>query len=523
MSKGLGSHDAAILSESPAKTPRLDSGLLRNHLHPTLAGVAGRNSGDSPMRARLAALEMELEALKRGSDAGSGLTGADLAAAIKQQAEVLKDTLSSTGNQSSVTAVKADLTWPTLTNDRSDARDVSQFYEEFEDVCTLANNCKGMSFREQVLALRGRCRSSRLKTYTNVYRAAWKSGAVLSDPNAVYDRIKSRHLVFGESREEKEVRVDSEHALLMKGKLSGHQFEPLFEASIAELESVGLGKTPRELYLSYLPKMPAHLQKEIRSDNCGLPIRRISAVVLRYAGRRLGRKPVRSCWSMSIERPPTENRLTPYSRMTRTLPTLRPLRRGRSLISLRPRLSNWRRRMSQQQPRPRSISPCSRYRIRELVRGRRFAFTLGITVAALRERIALIPMIRSCASKPSQTEVAPVGVRPTRPLLARDPRAVARERPRRKPKPKLARKVAERERAVSPRSVPSSPRMGPAGGRELRYGALLARGAKRGSTAIDLDTAIGRQYGESLRCFQHPSGQRGNFPGGEVRGAAGLS
>ena len=43
--------------------------------------------------------------------------------------------------------------------------------------------------------------------------------------------------------------MDSEHALLMKGKLSGHQFEPLLEASIAELESIGLGKTPKELYL----------------------------------------------------------------------------------------------------------------------------------------------------------------------------------------------------------------------------------------------------------------------------------
>ena len=27
-----------------------------------------------------------------------------------------------------------------------------------------------------------------------------------------------------------------------------------------------MGKTPRELYLSYLRKMPPHLQKEIRSD-----------------------------------------------------------------------------------------------------------------------------------------------------------------------------------------------------------------------------------------------------------------
>ena len=35
---------------------------------------------------------------------------------------------------------------------------------------------------------------------------------------------------------------------------------------MADLESVGLGKTPRELYLSYLRKMPPHLQKEIRQD-----------------------------------------------------------------------------------------------------------------------------------------------------------------------------------------------------------------------------------------------------------------
>ena len=61
------------------------------------------------------------------------------------------------------------------------------------------------------------------------------------------------------SREEREVRVDGEHASLSKGRLTGHQFEPLFEASIAELEAVGLGKTPRELYLSYLQKMPPHL------------------------------------------------------------------------------------------------------------------------------------------------------------------------------------------------------------------------------------------------------------------------
>ena len=61
--------------------------------------------------------------------------------------------------------MKTDLQCPSLiTDDRSDVRDVVQFYEEFEDVCGLANNCNGMNFREKLLALRARCRGSRLKT-----------------------------------------------------------------------------------------------------------------------------------------------------------------------------------------------------------------------------------------------------------------------------------------------------------------------------------------------------------------------
>ena len=87
-----------------------------------------------------------------------------------------------------------------------------------------------------------------------------------ADPASVYERIKSKHLLFSESVEEREIRVDSEHAALLKGKLTGHQFEPLFERSIAELEEIGLGKTPRELFLSYLRKVGPHLQKEIRKD-----------------------------------------------------------------------------------------------------------------------------------------------------------------------------------------------------------------------------------------------------------------
>ena len=137
-----------------------------------------------------------------------------------------------------ITAVKTDYSGPPLQTTARMSETVVQFYEELEDVCGFANNCKGMNYRE-LLALRARCRGSRLKTFTNVHKAAFKTGEVTDNPQAVYERIKQRHLVFTESREEKEMRVDAEHVALMKGRLTGH-VEPL-----AELESVGLGKTAR--------------------------------------------------------------------------------------------------------------------------------------------------------------------------------------------------------------------------------------------------------------------------------------
>ena len=189
-----------------------DLGALAKELGPAVPKDAdGLGRGDSPLRARLAALEMELEALKRGSDGGASVAdggqAADLTAALKEQTEALKEALSARTGSNSITTVKTDLVWPTLTDDKSDTKDVVLFYEEFEDVCVLANNCRGMSGCEKLLAVRARCKGSRAKAY----RAAWKTGEVVDDPEAVYLRIKNKHLMFGESREEREVRIDGEH------------------------------------------------------------------------------------------------------------------------------------------------------------------------------------------------------------------------------------------------------------------------------------------------------------------------
>ena len=76
------------------------------------AGLAKHSTdgGNSPLHAKVAALEMELEALKRGSD-GSVAGG-------EAQTKMLQETLMAKGGVTSVTSVKTDVNWPTLTDDR---------------------------------------------------------------------------------------------------------------------------------------------------------------------------------------------------------------------------------------------------------------------------------------------------------------------------------------------------------------------------------------------------------------------
>ena len=128
---------------------------------------------------------MELEALRQ-EKADSEVGGKkSLAAALEEQTRVLKEALSSRGSSSTVTAVKTDLSWPTL-GTRELTRRMSR---------SFMRNLKMFVAREKLLALRARCKGSRLKTYQNLYLAAWQSGEVLEDPEAVYERIKSKHLL----------------------------------------------------------------------------------------------------------------------------------------------------------------------------------------------------------------------------------------------------------------------------------------------------------------------------------------
>jgi len=156
--------------------------------------------------------------------------------------------------------------WPRLSDDTSDTRDVREFYETFEDVCGLANDCNGMGPEDMLLALRPLCTGSRLKSFMNIYKRESRAGTVRADPAKVYQLIKAKHLLFTESADEKELRASKAFNACTKGKLLGHQFEPLFEAAVADLEEVGLGKSQRELCLAYVDKIGPKLAQVVRRD-----------------------------------------------------------------------------------------------------------------------------------------------------------------------------------------------------------------------------------------------------------------
>ena len=200
--------------------------------------------------------------------------------------QTLKEALSARDGQNSITSVKTDLVWPTLTDDKSDTKGMVLFYEEFEDVCPRQQLSRHECAREVVGApcpLQGLPPEDvhqRLPGCLEVRRGhLGPRGGVPAHQEQALDFQR-------EPGEEREVRVDGEHVALTKGRLTGHQFEPIFEASIADLEAVGL---------------PPHLQKEIRSDKRLWP-GDAKEVGLRSPPR--GRSATKSCWSTTAKGSP---------------------------------------------------------------------------------------------------------------------------------------------------------------------------------------------------------------------------
>ena len=94
-----------------------------------------------------------------------------------------------------------------------------------------------------------------------------KADGGLESPGAAYNEIKARLMKFVEGPMERQMRVKAEWDGFYKTKnMNAMQFEARWEELSAELEEVGLGKTPLEKYLAYLEKVGPVSAEEIQKD-----------------------------------------------------------------------------------------------------------------------------------------------------------------------------------------------------------------------------------------------------------------
>ena len=83
------------------------------------------------------------------------------------------------------------------------------------------------------------------KTYDVLHKRETKTGRVQTEPGSVFKLVQVKLMRFLKTPMEKQMRISQMFENLQKGKKTALQLEPVWEESLADLDSVGLGKKIR--------------------------------------------------------------------------------------------------------------------------------------------------------------------------------------------------------------------------------------------------------------------------------------
>ena len=161
----------------------------------------------------------------------------------------------------SVFRVNPNVHWPTMGDDDDDP---DKFNVEFDRVCGLANDGRGLIPSEKLLAL-GHClKGSRKENYDLIVSAATKTGLVDENPEAVLESILSELQEYKEEILAKQCRLEEEWTSGPgKGKLTALQYKPKFQTLCLKLDAAGIGKSEREKYLCYLRRIGQYWRSQV--------------------------------------------------------------------------------------------------------------------------------------------------------------------------------------------------------------------------------------------------------------------
>ena len=187
---------------------------------------------------------------------------------MENQTEALSALSRQRNVKNSTIKVEPRVQWPKLGDDGPGGEEVVEFYEKLEEIYGLANDGKGMPDKERLVSLKTCLLGSRKTMYDNIITRRKLLGTDRDDDAAdIYEEIKGRLLKFQDTATEKQLKARQKWEDLTKTRhMTALQFEAQWEAALAKLESVGLGKTDLEKFLAYLVKMGPQLGEEIRRD-----------------------------------------------------------------------------------------------------------------------------------------------------------------------------------------------------------------------------------------------------------------
>ena len=155
------------------------------------------------------------------------------------------------------------VSWPMFGDDD---HDLDKFREELEEVCGLANNGRGMSYKEMFRVLGSCLKKSRHQTYQLWKDECRKTNLLESSPEECCNGLWFRMEEFKESMLEIQTRLQREWDSLQKGNQSGVQFFPRFQKLVTDMSRYGLEKGETELLLAYRVKVGQQAKKEILKD-----------------------------------------------------------------------------------------------------------------------------------------------------------------------------------------------------------------------------------------------------------------
>ena len=208
------------------------------------SGTYGENGQEASM---MAEMMDRMERMERHSKEGA------LAEAMSQQTDMLSRIINKPeGPRRGAIRVEPKVAWPVLDQDNLN---VDEFFDEYENICGLANDCRGLGPQEMLLALKASLRGSRLDTYNNMRQICQEDGTLTTDPGGVYAAIKAKLLRFCRTFEEKQTLALTEWGSLFKGALNSLEFETRWDRATRKLQKYGLTRSAEELKITYLCKI----------------------------------------------------------------------------------------------------------------------------------------------------------------------------------------------------------------------------------------------------------------------------